>query len=177
MGTGQMLLTIGAIVLLGSIIVTTNRGINNSSQVVMTTAMGIDAVSLATSTIEKAQESAFDRATMDSTWTVSTSKLASPSILGKRSATDTIGDYYDQFNGWGPNGPGPTSCLLDSDSLATGWYMVKTQVHYVTRNYLTGKVDTTTASATWSKQLDVWVWNKADTVDKVHMIDVFSYWY
>jgi hypothetical protein len=54
--------------------------------------------------------------------------------------------------------------------------MVKTQVHYVARD-ASGNLNITTSGATWSKRLDIWVWNTADPIDTVKMVDIFSYWY
>ena len=79
MGTGQMMLTIVAIVLLGSIIVTTDTQINNSSQLLMQTGFWIDATSLGTSIIEKAEELPFDENTKaDSTGGVNSLSALTP---------------------------------------------------------------------------------------------------
>ncbi len=172
MGTGQMLVTIGAIVLLGSIILTTNRGISNSSQVLLQTSFGIDEVSLATSVIEKAQDLAFDDHTKDSTWINALSGLTPPTSLGQENGDATDLDDFDDFNGL-PN----QKFRIEFDTLSTGIYEVKTHVSYVTRNATTGSLDTTSTGATWSKQLTVWVWNTVDTAHVVKMSSVFSYWY
>jgi hypothetical protein len=172
MGTGETLLTIGAIVLLGAIILTTNREISSSSQVMMQTSFGIDATSLGTSIIEKAEDCAFDEHSKDSTWVNALTGLTPPDSLGEDSPTDdTLPDDYDDFNG--PQGQG---FRLETDSLATGVYKVKTQVFYVQRN-VSGQINVTTAGATWAKELYVRIWNTADTLDTVKMYDVFSYWY
>ena len=167
-----MLLTVFAIILLGNIILTTNRGISNSSQVLTQTSIGIDCVSLATSTIEKAQRLPFDEHTKDSTWQNSLTALTPPASLGQEHPGDTLSDY-DDYNGYpgGPNGS-----RTETDPLLTGIYKVMTQVHYVTRD-ASGNFVISTGSATWSKRLDIWVWNTADPTDTVKMTDIFSYWY
>lgn len=176
MGTGQMLISIGAMILLGTIMLTTNKGIVGSNQVLLDTGYGIDAVSLATSTIERADGLAFDEATKDDTTgsLISLSQLTPPASLGQENGDSTDFDDYDDFNG--PTG-GPDSYLIESDTLPTGSiYDIKTEVHYVYRTS-SGDIVITTTAPTWSKQLDVWVWNVATPGDTVHMTDVFSYWY
>ncbi|MCL4538458.1 MAG: hypothetical protein M1469_09960 [Bacteroidetes bacterium] len=54
MGTGQMLLTVGAIILLSTIILTTNRSLNDNDEILLKTNLGLEEVSLATSIIEEA---------------------------------------------------------------------------------------------------------------------------
>ncbi len=176
MGTGQMLLSIGAIVLLGTILLTTNRGIEGSTGVLLDTGYGIDAVSLATSTIERAEGLAFDECTKGDTTggLVSLSQLTPPANLGQENGDSMDFDDYDDFNGLTG---GPNSYLIQTDTLPTGSvYEIKTQVHYVYRTS-SGDIEISTSNATWSKQLDVWVWNVATPADTVHMTDVFSYWY
>ncbi len=157
--------------LLGTIILTTDRGIAGSSQVLLQTSYGIDAVSLGTSVIEKAQELAFDEHTKDSTWINSLTGFTAPNKLGQENNDPTDLDDYDDFNGLPSVG-----YRIEPDSLSTGFYKVKTQVHYVLRNS-SGNFVYSTSSPTWSKELDVWVWNTADSLDTVKMSDVFSYWY
>ena len=146
MGTGETLLTIGAIVLLGTIILTTNREISSSTQVVQQTSFGIDATSLGTSIIEKAEDLAFDEHTKDSTWVNALSGLTPPASLGEESSIGDTLDDYDDYNG--PPGQG---YRLETDSLATGVYMVKTQVSYVSRD-ASGNINGPSASATWTKE-------------------------
>jgi len=181
-----MLLTIGAMILLGNIILTANRGISRVNQAVLTSGNDIDAISLAKSTIERAQDLPFDKHTMDSTWVNSLSMLTPPASLGQESTTgDTLNDY-DDFNG--PQGKG---YRIEIDTIQqTGFiYKDSTKVQYVSRNS-SGAFVPSTSAATWTKQLDVWVWfwyfkggPKPDTMknitrpDTVHLVDVFSYWY
>lgn len=95
MGTGQMLLTIGAVILLGNIILTTNRGIANSSQLMLKTNFGLEAVSLASSTVEEAESLPFDESTRFNSDT-STSQLTAAANLGEESSSgDTLDDFDD----------------------------------------------------------------------------------
>lgn len=163
MGGGQMLITIGAIVLLGSIILTTNRTINGSSNILLYSNIGLESVSLATSTIEEAESKSFDESTINQNDTALT-QLTQPSMLGQES-----GDM-DDFDDWnGPNHNG----LVQTFNLSTGIYKDSTRVCYVNVGNLQG----TSTVRTWHKRIDVWVWNTVDPVDKVYMSAVYSYWY
>ncbi len=167
MGTGQMLLTIGAVILLGNIILTTNRGIANSSQLMLKTNFGLEAVSLASSTVEEAESLPFDESTRFNSDT-STSQLTAAANLGEESSS---GDTLDDFDDY--NGPPNQGYRIASLTLGTGIYDVKTHVCYVTPSNLTGSSST----PTWHKRIDVWVWNTADTKDTIEVSSVYSYWY
>jgi hypothetical protein len=171
MGTGQMLLTIGAIILLGSIILTTNRGISNSGQVLMQTSFGIDAVSLAETVIQEAASLPFDQADVNDSTMITLSDLTPANSLGYENNDPTDLDDFDDYNGR----PGVSNGFrLDSTSMPTGKYYIKTQVHYVQL----GNLDPSTwpTITTYYKRLDVWVWNSVDSADKVHMATIRGYW-
>ena len=61
MGSGEMMLTIVGMMLLGNIILTANWGINNIQQTMLNTGYEVAAISLARTTIEKAQELPFEQ--------------------------------------------------------------------------------------------------------------------
>jgi len=177
MGTGQMLITIAAIILLGSVILTTNTGIVNSNTVLMQTNFGIEAVSLAASTIDEAEDLPFD----DSTANIvsgdsvqyfdinATTRLTPPAKLGcEGGGDDTLPDDFDDYNG-PPGGPYRQDTVL----MGTGLYARRTKVCYVTQSNLQG----VSAAATWYKRLDVQVWNTVDSNDVVSMSAIYSYWY
>ncbi|MCL5268257.1 MAG: hypothetical protein M1469_09165 [Bacteroidetes bacterium] len=166
MGTGQMLLTVGAIMLLGTIILTTNRSLYSSKIILLKTNFGLDAVSLATSVIEEAQGKAFDEAT-DTASVATTSQLTPPGSLGQENGNPNDLNDFDDYNGLNNAG------RMDTFKLSTGVYYVKTRVCYVDGTSLDG----TSAQATFSKRLDVMVWNKEDSADVVRMSVIFSYWY
>ncbi len=169
MGTGQMLISIGAIVLLGTVILNTNRGITSSSQVMLETNFGLEAVSLCASTIDEAEYLPFDESTRNSRADSGLSQLTLPANLGEESS---VNDTLNDFDDW--NGHIGVGYRLEKDSLATGWYMRKTQVHYV--DFYTLNIDNTNRQ--WLKRLDVWVWNTADSAGSiVHMYSIYGYWY
>jgi len=76
----------------------------------------------------------------------------------------------DDFDDW--NGPNHTG-LTQTYNLSTGIYKVLSKVCYVNVGNLQG----TSATRTWHKRIDVWVWNTVDTTDKVYMSAIYSYWY
>ncbi len=171
MGTGQMLLTIGAIMLLGTIILTTNRSLVDNNEIMLKTDFGLEEVSLATSIIEEAQEKAFDDNTIDAAVT-SLSHLTPAANLGQEKEDSSDFDDFDDYNGWNKNGLNKQG-LTQEFSLSTGIYYARTTVCYVNIGDLNGY----SASRTWSKRLDLSVWNRADPGDTVKMSTVFSYWY
>ncbi len=177
MGTGQMLLTVGAIVLLGTVILTTNRRINDSSEVMLKTNFGLESTSLATSIIDEAQYLPFDDSTANSFGEAteyialsSTNQLTPVNLLGyDGGGDDTLPNDFDDYNGQ-PGGPGYRLVTLP---MSTGIYKVKTSVCYVTPSNLEG----TSLVRTWFKRMDVSVWNTADSLDTVKMSAIYSYWY
>jgi hypothetical protein len=164
MGTGQMLLTIGAIVILGGVILNVNSGINNTGTVLLHSNIGLDEISLAASAMEEAQGLAFDENTNANTVTT-TSQLTPPGQLGQENGDSTDLDDFDDYNGL--NNQGRT----EIDTLPTGIYYVHTTVHYANTNDLTSNSDI----ATWNKRLDVRVWNTLNP-DTIKMQTIFSYW-
>ncbi len=165
MGTGQTLLTIGAIFILGTVILTTNRSLNDTSAVLMHSNIGLEEVSLATSIMEEAEGKAFDQNT-DSNAVTSTSQLTPASLLGQENNNPNDLDDFDDYNGLNNQG------LRETFQLSTGTYVVLTRVCYVPSNDPSGPASTT---QTWNKRMDIWVWNTL-TPDTVKMSTVYSYW-
>lgn len=165
MGTGQMLLTVAAIILLGTVILSTNRSIVNNNETANFTNVELEAISKATSLIQAATDTAFDENTVDTTVTT-TGQLTAAARLGWDST-----DVFDNFSAY--NGvPGGNGLLWPPDTEATGIYEMLTRVYYVS-----GSNFTQSSNATWSKRLDVEVWCTAFPNDTVKMSTVYSYWY
>jgi hypothetical protein len=101
MNTGQMLLTTGAMILLGLTVLTVNRNNLQSGTILRQTELGVYAISLATSYIEKASGLSFDEQTVTGP-IVLDSELSG--TLGRDGSTelanrdDTWNDF-DDFNG------------------------------------------------------------------------------
>lgn len=171
MGTGQTLLTIAAIMLLGTVILSTDRSINETGQVLLNSNVGLEEVSLATSTIEEAEGKAFDENT-DTSNVTQLSQLTPADQLGQEYGDSTDLNDFDDYNGLHGNG----RLVIDTvkvDSVVTGIYYDSTHVCYVSPS--TG-LDQAVNSPTWYKRLDVYIWNR-DIPDTVKMHTVFSYWY
>jgi len=159
-----MLLTIGAIAILGGVILGVNKNINNTDTILLHSNIGIEEISLASSVMEEAQGLAFDEIT-DTSSVSATSQLTPATALGQENGDPTDLNDFDDFNGLGNNG------RLEIDTLATGIYYVYTRVCYVDQN----NPMTNSSTRTWNKRLDVWVWNTLST-DTVKMQTVFCYW-
>ena len=167
MGTGQTLLTIGAIMLLGTVILTINRSLNDSSEVLINSNVGLEEVSLATSVIEEAEGKAYDDSTKNNPLTSSQlSSLTPPDSLGQEGHVTTDLDDFDDYNG--PNHNGRT----EIDTLNGSIYHVLTIVYYVSSS----SPNTVSTTTTWNKRMDVWVWN-TQIPDTVKMHAIYSYWH
>ena len=164
MGTGQMLLTIGAIVILGGVILSVNRNIDNTGSILLHSNVGIQEVSIATSIMDQAEGLPFDQNT-DTVSVTSTSALTPANALGQENGDSTDLDDFDDFNGLNNMG------RLETDTLGGNIFHILTRVCYVNRSDLMADAGT----QTWNKRLDVWVWN-SQTTDTVKMNTVYSYW-
>lgn len=164
MGTGQMLLTIGAIVILGGVILSVNRNIDNTGSILLHSNVGIQEISIASSVMEQAQGLPFDQAT-DTASVSTTGELTPVNALGQENGDADDLDDFDDFNGLNNAGYSQT------DTLGGIIFHIYTRVCYVNRSDLMANAGT----QTWNKRLDVWVWN-SQTTDTVKMHTVYSYW-
>ena len=170
MNTGQTLITIGAIILLSVILLRINSNFLTTRTVLNDTKAGVMAVSLATSTMEKANSLSFD-AMSDTTAITSLSQLTAAFALGPESGetVDTLFDDFDDYNGY-----------VRSDTLPSGVYTTLCEVEYI--NPLTP--DLPDNQRTWHKKLTVHVTGNTmiqdwDTMeqDTVTLSSVYSYWF
>jgi hypothetical protein len=157
MNTGQTMLTILALILLGTTVLTVNRNSLNSSTILQQTELGIYAVSLATSYIQRASELDWDEKTvgglifinipMPQPPNIPTADATDPGLLGRDGGGELQGqdntyDDFDDYNGF------------VEDTLITGVdnFHVTASVYYINQFPPYAK---TTANATWLKQMDV----------------------
>jgi hypothetical protein len=160
MNTGQTLLTIVAIVLLGSNVVSFNRTFAQHGVILQQTEIGIFGISLGMSIIEESQGKAFDQATADS---VAATVNDLSTTLGPESGETTRTDFndFDDYNGW------RDTMYVQGVDRFRRW----ATVCYVD----TSNLDGSSANRTWHKKLTVYV--KADnSQDTVKMSYIFSYW-
>lgn len=181
MNTGQMLITIGALVLLGLVIMRVNNGFLSTGTSIMETKFNVMAVSLGTSLIEEASSKAFDAAT-DTTSISSTTPLKAYNLLGPESG-ETYPNYndFDDYNNYtrlvlsnsiASVPSGVETVQVDSTFLSAN-FRLDCQVDYVTIS--SNSVQYTT-SKTWNKRLRVTV-TSPSMRDTIRLQTVFSYWY
>jgi len=162
MNTGQTLLTIIAIVLLGSNVVSINRTFTQHGVILQHTEIGIFGVSLAMSVVEEAQGKAFDHNTADSI-AIATNELTQVANLGKEAGeTDrTTFNDFDDYNNW------RDTVRIEGVDTFFRW----ARVVYVD----TANVNLASASRTWHKKMSIFVKGETAT-DTLQMGYIFSYW-
>ncbi len=166
MNTSQMLITIGALLLLGLVILRVNNGFLNTDSVLLDSKLGVLATSVATSIMEEANSKAFDQ----NTDTVSVSSLTQlSSVLGPESG-ETYPHFndFDDFNGYH---------RVDT-TMPAAKFIIDCKVEYV----LPANPDSAVGTRTWHKKLTVEVSSPSligqdDKPDTLRMSTIYSYWY
>lgn len=166
MGTGQMMITMGALMLLALVVLRVNNGFFNTSSILLDTKLGVLATSVATSVIEDASGKAFD----ENTDSISVKNLTDlTNSLGPET-----GEFYPDFNDFDDyNG------LVTIDTtMPAAVFIVNCDVDYI--NDL--NLDAESSSRTWHKKITVYVTSPSmlgdDNVpDTISMSAVYSYWY
>ena len=186
MSSGQILLTVMAMFLLGTIILNTNSNLLSNEQVVMDSEFGVAAISLATSLVEEAQGKMFDESSVDHGDTT-VSQLTAAVSLGKDAdeiyryagsdTTTTDFDDLDDFNNFSIEFVNDTTRPLIAQyrGESKGFradYFIRSKVEYV--NVTTSSI-TPTTSKTWHKQLTVTVTSPTSR-DTLKFPTVISYW-
>jgi MSHA pilin protein MshD len=161
MNTGQMFMTIGAMILLSTLILRVNSNFANNTTTVYNSKFVILAASVGGSVIEEAMGKAFDEKTVNSPIS-SPNNLTSPNKLGPESGEVYPNfDDFDDYNGY---------TKIDS-SMPSAVFKVTCVVTYVNPN----TPDVNSSSATWSKKISVTV-TSASMSDTVRLSSLFSYW-
>jgi len=160
MNTGQMIMTMGAMILLSTIVLRvnthnlTNESIRDQAQ------YGVLATSIATSIIEAAQSKSFDEKT-DSNSVSNLSELST--VLGPESGeTESTFDDFDDYNGFTKRDSTMPSAIFD----------ISCQVVYVKSNNIEGS----TTDRTWHKKINVTI-SSPFTPDTFKTSSIFSYWF
>ncbi|HTP79779.1 MAG TPA: hypothetical protein VMM57_05185 [Bacteroidota bacterium] len=165
MNTGQMMLAAGALVLLGTTVITVDRMFGNQGTILRQTEIGVYAISLGTSILEEAQGMNFDEVTVNNAIT-STSSLTAASSLGPESGETTTpasSTKFDDFDDYNNLTEGLQVAGVDS-------FTVKISVYYVNDS----APDTKVTTPTWYKRMDLKITSTAMT-DTVKMSYIFSY--
>jgi len=166
MNTGQMMITLGALMLLALVVLRVNNGFLNTNSVLLDSKLGVLATSVATSVIEEATGKAFDHNT-DTTSVSLYSKLSA--TLGPESGeTHSTFNDFDDYDGYS---------TIDTTMPAAEFH-VDCEVDYVNDTNLDGK----SSSRTWHKKITVFVSSPSilgqdDLPDTVSMSAIYSYWY
>jgi hypothetical protein len=167
MNTGQMMLTIGALILLGTTVFTVNRNSLNQGTIMRQTESGIYAVSLATSYIQKALSLDFDENTVVRPNALPTNQVPSllpltpAAYLGREPTAgmtnkygptewankDTSFDDFDDYNNFS----------IDTVIVNVDRFHVTAFVYYVTQPTTAQPTPIYTATPTWLKRLDLCV--------------------
>lgn len=165
MNTGQTILTIVAVVLLGTNVFSVNRSSLQHGVVLQQTEIGLFGVSMATSLLEEAQGKAFDKASVLDQL-LSTTQLTPWDSLGPDAGEyhgDPLGDFndFDDFNNLRD-----TVTIKDVDT----FYRWAKVVYVDTVN-----PDLERHYTTWIKKLTVYVRGKSAN-DTLQMSYLFTYW-
>jgi hypothetical protein len=159
MNTGQMMLTAGAVVLMGMTVVAVNNTFSNHGFTLQQTEIGIYKISFGMSVLEEAMGKAFDELSID-TVVISTGSLSS--ALGKESG-ETYPDFddFDDFNNLFI-----TTGVYGVDSIS-----VACKVQYIDP----ANPNSFTTTRTWHKKITVSVWGSVQQ-DSLNFSHIFSYW-
>jgi MSHA pilin protein MshD len=163
MNTGQMLMSLGALLLLSLTVLRVNNSIITSDSVMMDSKFGVLATSLATSLIEKANKKAFDANSAEDAVS-SLTQLTAPNGLGPSSTENPPDDCndFDDFDEY-------TELVTN---LPSAEFLLSCDVSYVNPNNLDG----VSSNATWHKKMTVTV-TSPSTTDTIRVSTVYSYWY
>lgn len=182
MNTGQMMITIGAMLFLSVMVLNVNKGFNNTTLVLTDSKLRVLAISEAMSVFEEATSKAFDAKT-DTTSLVATTSLTAVSSLGMESgetASNPKGfDDFDDYNAF------KTTPRIDSIRILTANpklpFKIFCQVDYVSDT----APEVVSTVRTWHKRMKIKVTSDAmvnsygSTIkyDTVKMSMIYSYWY
>jgi len=162
MNTGQMILSIGAIILLSTIVLRVNNNFLTTHEVMNESKFGVLAISLAQSIIEEAGNKAFDSQTAGNAVYDST-LLTSPAGLGPN-YTEHYPNFndFDDFNGF----------TKDITNLPSANFNISCKVNYINA----ATPDIISNHRTWNKKITVTV-SSPSSKDTIRLSSVFSYWY
>lgn len=159
----QVLLTIGAMILLSMLVINVSKTSLYTEDVMYDSSFGILATSLGVSIIEDATKKHFDENT-DSSSVSSTGELSTilGPDLGENPNDPKSFDDFDDYNGY---------TRVDS-SMPSAIFNIACKVVYVNPIDL----DSSSTTATWNKKITVKVWSKS-MKDTIVQSSIFSYWY
>lgn len=160
MNTGQMLLTLGALILLSSLVLRFNRAILTSDEIMYNSKFNVLASSLATSLIEEAKGKAFDEKTVSA----AVNKVSQLTTLLQAESGEVYPNFddFDDFNNF---------VRVDS-TLPSAIFYVTSKVNYVSML----NPDVISLTPTWRKSITVTVISPS-MQEPVRMSSIYTYWY
>jgi len=163
MGTGQMMITIAAMMLLSTILLRINATFLSTSTALYETKYDVLAVSLGTSIIENATSKAFDEATVVNP----VSSVTDLSLILRAETGEVYPNFddIDDFNNY-------TMTTANDTTFLSAVFDVGCQVNYVNQN----NPQQISSSRTWHKRIDVTV-TSPSMQDTIRLSSVVSYWY
>jgi len=163
MNTGQMLMTLGGLVILTYVFLNINRGFSHSNDVLMNTKLSVLAVSLGTSIIEEASSQSFDEASIE-TGIYDIGAFTLPAALGPESGeVRATFDDFDDFDGL---------MIQDTTTIQDLPFNIECNVTYV----VAGDPEQVSNGTTWHKKLTVGV-SSIYMTDTISVSSVQSYFF
>jgi hypothetical protein len=175
MTTQQMLLTIGALLLLSILILRVNTSQIMISDAQTDSKFTLVAISLANSMLEEAKQKAFDEACVDASVKNELTELTTTANLGK-DAGEVYPDF-DDFDDYAyfsyPDNPLiDTTAIYNSNTGQYETFRIYARVGYVEPNNL----DVFVANRTWYKKMTVRV--ECDAIEHpVEISTIYGYWF
>jgi hypothetical protein len=175
MGTGQMMVTMGAMILLSIIILSINNGYLINNEVMLNAKFDLLAVSLAISVLEDANGLAFDAKTIGGNTVTDVSLLSS---IGPGASEYYISRDSNNFNDF--DDYNDLHIEYDDSTLRSAIYVIDCKVGYISDS----NPDVFVGYKTWLKKLDIKLYRKPDINesselirDTIKMSTVMSYFY
>lgn len=159
MNTGQMMITLAALMLLSLVILRVTKGFLYTDDVLIDSKLGVLGVSIATSIMEEATGKAFDENSDSGT----ISGLANLTKIGPESGENYANfDDFDDYNG----------LVKYDNTMPVASYKIECWVRFVNP----ADLDSYSNTATWHKKLDVRV-TTPTSQDTIEMSTIYSYFY
>jgi len=159
MNTGQMLITLAALMLLSLVILRVTNGFLYTDDVLIDSKLGVLGVSIATSMMEEATGKAFDE-NSDSGTVLGLNDLTSIGPESGESYADF--DDFDDYDG----------LVKYDNTMPVATYKIECKVNFV----IPANLDSYSAAKTWHKKLDIRVTTPASQ-DTIEMSTIYSYFY
>ena len=173
MGTGQMMLTLAAMMLLGTVILTVNTGLMQTTTTMNNSRVDIMAISLGNSIMEDATSLSFDESTVSGAIT-STSPLTAIASLGTdgtESRNNPAGfDDFDDYNCYRTIAKVDVVPVPGTNRSFT--FNTYCSVDYIDQN----NPDNISGSKTFHKRIKLRVFTPGMS-DTIRLSTVYSYWY